>query len=231
MSIEIKGAPLPQRPQPPQPRHSHVLYLRDPPDQIQRWPSDPAEERRLQQWRDKLDADYHAYIGQLPLPSFMNPNAPTHYHPRPDLTWPPPPPPLTPEPRYPMLQSTQNEAVPASFRELHATFTAPFASPEWVELVNWRRREGERGRLAEGEYPHLMHYLLWAEGHQANLRGRGSDAYRQWLPTPEQERAATEAQYRRIMAGKRRLLTEAEAMQVAEHREREAKRMRGAEAR
>ena len=130
-----------------------------------------------------------------------------------------------------MLQSTQNEAVPASFRELHATFTAPFASPEWVELVNWRRREGERGRLAEGEYHHLMHYLLWAEGHQANLRGRGSDAYRQWLPTPEQERAATEAQYRRIMAGKRRLLTEAEAMQVAEHREREAKRMRMLDAR
>ena len=179
------------------PRHTRVFYLGDTPEQIQRWPPDRPEELRLQRWRDRLDAS----IEPEPLPSCVNPYAPTHFGPRPDLVWyPPPPPPESEEPRYPKLRATQNEEVPYSLRELHATFPAPFGGAEWTDMVNWRRREGEGNRLAPGEYEHLMRYLQWAEEHDAHLRGRGRNDYLDWLPTPEQERQAAAEVYWRTMA-------------------------------
>jgi hypothetical protein len=201
----------------PKQRHRTVVYLRPPYDQLQRWPSDPDEEQRLQEWRDNIDTGYDARAGPPDqLTWYSKGPTPWRHDSRPDRAQTPPKPPPSNEPHYPGLRATQNDAVPDFFKELHATFQAPFASPEWVNLVNWRRREGERHRLAYGELDHLMDYLGWAEGHHANIRGRGSVAYSKWLPSPEEEKAATEAQHDRIIGkpGTRRLLNEMEAMYI-----------------
>jgi hypothetical protein len=175
------------------PRHTPVFYyLEDPPEQFQRWPPDPSEEARLIWWRNQLNAEHHvrhckAYLGRYGrewAPSCINPDAETHYPHRPHLAEPPPPPPPSDEPHFPGMCATENEAVRDQFREVHATFSAPFGGPEWVALVNWRRREGEAGRLARGEYEHLMRYLVWAEGRHDDLNGRGRAAYEAWLATP-----------------------------------------------
>lgn len=199
----------------PQPRHRTATYLRPPCEQIQRWPSDPDEEKRLQEWRYNIDTAYEARAGQ-PDPLTWCSKEPTqrcHAY-RPDRAQTPPPPPPSNEPHYPGLRATHNDDVPDFFKELHATFQAPFASDEWIKLVNWRRREGEGNRLARGELDHLMDYLGWAESHHANIRGRGSVAYSKWMPSPKEENNAKDAQYHRIIHGngKRRLFTEGEMM-------------------
>ena len=216
-----------QAAEPPR-RHPREFYLRETPEQFQRWPTDPTEEQRLRDWSEKCEAEYAAYKGP---PHPLTPGDGNGWHDRrPDRALPPPPPPRSMEPHYPGLHSTQNDDVHECFKELHETFQAPFASPKWVELVNWRRREGEGGRLADGELHHLMHYLRWAEAHDLNRRGRGRDAYADWMPSPEEDLAANSELYHRKMFDRDgnpiRTYSESAVKMLEEHKAREAKRLR-----
>jgi hypothetical protein len=60
-------------------------------------------------------------------------------------------------------------ALPQAFDEIHASFNAPFGSPEWQALVNWRRVEAERGHLKFGDDRHLEQYLHWAEDYARKM--------------------------------------------------------------
>jgi hypothetical protein len=102
-----------------------------------------------------------------------------------------------PQPYYHRLRASNNLAeVPEGFRSMHRSFPAPFGSTEWQDLVNWRRREAERGRplLPESQSPDqdaelLGHYINWAE--EAVQRPKGREAYHKWrtaIPESDSER-------------------------------------------
>ena len=53
--------------------------------------------------------------------------------------------------------------LPPGYEDIHKSIRAPFGSEAWVKLVNWNRREAERGNL-EDKKRRLAFYIKWAEG-------------------------------------------------------------------
>jgi hypothetical protein len=161
-------------------------YPHAPLEQIQMWPRDPREEEAKR--RFPIHEPQTNTVAQL---TWFNDGRPVpHRHPYRPPTGPPrwreewlrqP----DPEPWRLETHPTEIPDLPDAFRDIHSSIRAPFASDEWNELVNWRRRESERGILQYGHDHHLQRYIHWAEN------------YRQEKFNEQRERVALAKQRRR----------------------------------
>ncbi len=141
-------------------------YPHAPLEQIQMWPRDPREEEAKR--RFPIHEPQTNTVAQL---TWFNDGQ--HVSSRHDYRPPTGPPrwreawlqqPDT-KPSHLETQHSRIGDLPDAFRDIHSSIRAPFASDEWNELVNWRRRESERGRLRFGVDHHLQHYIHWAENY------------------------------------------------------------------
>ena len=55
------------------------------------------------------------------------------------------------------------EKLPEDLRGAHNSIKAPFATPAWQKLVNWRQRESARRSFASHDDTIIGHYINWAE--------------------------------------------------------------------
>ncbi len=141
-------------------------YPHAPLEQSQRWPRDPSEEEAKR--NHPIHEPQSNTVEQLTwfndgrhVP-FRHPYRPSPSPPRWREEWLRQP---DPEPYRLETQPSEIPDLPNDFRAIHYSIQAPFASDAWNELVNWRRRESERGRLRFGDDHHLQHYIHWAENY------------------------------------------------------------------
>ena len=143
-------------------------YPYDAVEPLQMWPPD---QRRIE--AQSLYPDV-ALRGEGPLEHlswFHPPGKEPHWrHPY----IPPESPPTTPEwhrkwlelPDIKPLETNASiiEDLSEDLLDAHNSIRAPFASPAWGKLVNWRQRETARQFFARHEDRMFGHYIDWAEG-------------------------------------------------------------------
>ena len=61
--------------------------------------------------------------------------------------------------------TTMIQSLPEYLRDAHNSIKAPFASPAWRDMVNWRRRDSARQPFATHEDIMFGHYINWAQGY------------------------------------------------------------------
>ena len=68
--------------------------------------------------------------------------------------------------------ATKIPSLPIEYERIHYNIRAPFGGRKWKDLVNYWRREGERGGRDLSDYRTFGHYINWADEHCSELIGK-----------------------------------------------------------